>query len=132
MGPDILHKHMIVRAEVKSPLSDPTDVTNWLRELVEKLDMKILMGPFAEYCPKCGNEGATGIVVIETSHIAIHIWDACNPAILQMDVYTCGELHEEVVFEHLQVMNPTKIEWKYLDRMSRLHVVSTGESTYDR
>lgn len=131
MGPDILHKHMIVRAEVNQPLSDPEDVVHWLTKLVEKLDMKILIGPFAEYCPKCGNEGATGIVVIETSHIAIHIWDACEPAILQLDVYTCGELHEEVVFEHLKVMKPTKIEWKYLDRMSKLEEVSTGVTSYD-
>ena len=26
-----------------------------------------------------GNRGITGIAVIETSHIAIHVWDEFNP-----------------------------------------------------
>ena len=33
------------------------------------------MGLYVKYCKMEGNRGITGIAVIETSHIAIHVWD---------------------------------------------------------
>lgn len=126
MLPDIKHKHLIVRAEVSNPINDAEVCKAWLTRLVDLLHMKILMGPISTYCSKCGNEGVTGAVIIETSHIAIHIWDACSPAIVQLDVYTCGELEEEVIFDHLEVMSPSKVEWKYLDREKGLLQVKEG------
>lgn len=128
MSPDIKHKHLIVRAEVLNPINDAEICKAWLTELVSILNMKILMGPISEYCPKCGNEGVTGVVVIETSHIAIHIWDGCDPAVLQLDVYTCGELDEELIFKHLVVMQPIKVEWKYLDREKGLIQLKEGNT----
>jgi S-adenosylmethionine/arginine decarboxylase-like enzyme len=63
-----------------------------------------------------GNEGLTGVVVIETSHIAIHVWDAVEPALVQLDVYTCSTLDKDIIFAELEQWNPTKVEYKYLDR----------------
>lgn len=126
MSPDILHKHLIIRAEIRESITIDVMVDYWLMELVEKLKMKRLLGPFSVYCDKEGNEGVTGIVAIETSHIALHIWDKCNPAVLQLDVYTCSELDEKIVFDHLQIMKPSKIEWKYIDRNNELKLVSCG------
>ena len=37
-----------------------------------------------------GNRGVTAFAIIETSHIAMHIWDEPNPALVQLDVYTCA------------------------------------------
>lgn len=127
MSPDILHKHLIIRAEINEPITIDVMVDYWLMELVEKLNMKRLLGPFSVYCDKKGNEGVTGIVAIETSHIALHIWDKCNPAILQLDVYTCSELDENIVFDHLKIMKPVKIEWKYIDRNHELKLVGRGK-----
>ena len=31
------------------------------------------------------------VAIIETSHIAMHIWDEPKPALMQFDVYSCGE-----------------------------------------
>jgi S-adenosylmethionine/arginine decarboxylase-like enzyme len=126
MSPDIKHKHLIVRAEVTNPLATAEGCKDWLRSIVEALEMKILSGPHSEYCDKCGNKGVTGVVIIETSHIAVHIWDECSPAIVQFDVYTCGELHEEKIFEKLSIMQPVKVEWKYLDREKELTEVKKG------
>ena len=46
----------------------------------------------------------------------MHIWDEPSPALVQLDVYTCSEMKPEQVLPFLEVMEPTKIEWKFLDR----------------
>ena len=126
MSPEIKYKHLIIRAEVDNPITDPEICKNWLKELVGLLDMKVLVGPFAAYCDKVGNAGVTGAVIIETSHMAIHIWDEDKPSVVQFDVYTCGEMHEDLVFKHLQIMKPRNLSFKYLDRLTELHEVSKG------
>ena len=65
---------------------------NFLKFLVDQINMKIIKGPFASYVYAEGNKGLTAIVMIETSHIAFHIWDEPNPGLLQFDLYTCGSL----------------------------------------
>jgi S-adenosylmethionine/arginine decarboxylase-like enzyme len=118
-----VHHHLIVRAEVKKPLSDVELTKTWLDELVTKIGMKKVSGPHAAYVEKEGNKGVTGCVIIETSHIALHVWDETNPALVQLDVYTCSCLPLEAVFEHLDVMQPRKIEYKFLDREHGLKFV---------
>ncbi len=88
----IYHKHLLVNAKVKNPMNTEEQGVDFLNELVKKIDMKILRGPFASYVDKDGNKGLTAIVMIETSHIAFHIWDEVDPALLQFDLYTCGSL----------------------------------------
>ena len=83
------HKHLIIRAEVNRPLKSEKETKQWLRKLVKKIDMIIIKGPFAGYVTKEGNRGITGVVMIETSHIAIHVWDETLPALVQCDVYSC-------------------------------------------
>ena len=63
-----------------------------------------------------GNRGITCVTIIETSHIAIHVWDEAKPALVQLDVYTCGPFDREVIFDELDLMTPLTIQWKYLDR----------------
>lgn len=110
------HKHLIIRAEVKSPPTDEAWLHNWLTELVDKIGMKVCRGPITAYVDMPGNEGLTGVVVIETSHIAIHVWDTIDPALVQLDVYTCSTLDKDIIFKELEQWNPTKVEYKYLDR----------------
>lgn len=110
------HKHLIIRAEVKSPPTDEVWLHNWLKQLVEKIGMKVCRGPITAYVDMPGNEGLTGVVVIETSHIAIHVWDAVEPALVQLDVYTCSTLDKDIIFAELEQWDPVKVEYKYLDR----------------
>lgn len=110
------HKHLIIRAEVMRPPIDPVWATNWLVHLVQKIGMKILMGPYATYCDVPGNAGLTAAVIIETSHIVMHVFDESEPGEIQLDVYTCSHLNPQDIFDELQQFDPVKIEYKYLNR----------------
>ena len=117
------HKHLIIRTEVNNPPRDEVWLQNWLTELVDKIGMKVCRGPITAYVDMPGNEGLTGVVVIETSHIAIHVWDAVEPALVQLDVYTCGPFDKDIIFAELEQWDPVKIEWKFLDREFGLNEV---------
>lgn len=123
----LVHKHLIIRAEVEKPPTSAEFTISWLRELVEKIGMKIVSGPHAAYVDKPGNEGVTGVVIIETSHCSIHVWDKHEPSLVQLDVYTCSTLEIDTVFEHFEVFEPTKVEYKYLDREFGLTLIEEGE-----
>jgi S-adenosylmethionine/arginine decarboxylase-like enzyme len=82
--------------------------------------MKVLMGPYAKYLDVVGNRGLTAVAIIETSHIALHVWDEDSPSLMQLDVYTCGPLEPQLVVDAIQEFNPIKVEMKYLDRENNL------------
>ena len=94
-----------------------------MRKLVEAIDMKILMGPYSVYSDMVGNRGLTAVTIIETSHIALHVWDECEPALAQLDVYTCSALNIDDVFGAIEAWKPTKIEYKYIDRENKLSLI---------
>ena len=119
------HKHLIVRAELNEPPYQPHHIKLWMQDLVKKIDMNILMGPYAVYSEMEGNAGLTAVTIIETSHIALHVWDEVKPALMQLDVYTCSTLDINDVFEAIKVWDPTKIEHKYIDREHGLTLIET-------
>lgn len=110
------HKHLIVRAEVTNPPINEQQAKDSVIQLIDLIDMKLLMGPFAKYVEVEGNRGLTVASIIETSHIVLHSWDECSPAVVQLDVYTCSSLEPAVVFEWLKQYQPTKIQYKFIDR----------------
>lgn len=89
----LFHKHLLINANVKNPMASEEEAIDFLTRLVDRVNMKIIKGPFASYVDKEGNRGLTAIVMIETSHIAFHIWDEKDPGLIQFDLYTCGELN---------------------------------------
>ena len=115
-----VHKHLIIRAEVNRPLVTEKQVKRWLRNLVKKIDMKIIKGPYASYVSKEGNRGITGVVMIETSHIAIHIWDEERPALVQCDVYSCAEFSTNEVLAEFNMMEVVKMDYLLLDRANMI------------
>jgi S-adenosylmethionine/arginine decarboxylase-like enzyme len=110
------HKHLIIRAEVNLPPIDPVWTSNWLAQIVKNINMKILMGPYSTYCDVPGNRGLTAAVIIETSHIILHSWDEDEVAEIQFDVYTCSSLDPQAIIDSLDIFEPVKIEYKYLNR----------------
>ena len=114
------HKHMIIRAEVLEPITSEKELKKRLKDLVKIIGMKIIKGPYASYVSKEGNCGVTGVVMIETSHIAIHIWDETTPALVQCDVYSCAEFQQGEVIMHLGTMKPKKIEYMMVDRSKEI------------
>jgi S-adenosylmethionine/arginine decarboxylase-like enzyme len=97
-----LHNHLLVNGYSLIPPTDEGKTIEWMKNLVESIDMKIIQGPFASYVAKEGNRGLTAIVMIETSHIAMHVWDEEDPAFVQFDLYTCSTLPVEKVLKDLE------------------------------
>jgi S-adenosylmethionine/arginine decarboxylase-like enzyme len=83
--------------------------------------MKLLAGPYTTYVNEKGNKGMTSVAIIETSHIALHIWDESNPGLMQLDVYSCADFLPNDVFNQVNLMFKTiKMEYKFLDREKEL------------
>ena len=123
-NPIKVHKHLIIRAEANKVPTDEEQLTEWLKDFIETINMKILMGPYVKYCKMEGNRGITGIAVIETSHIAIHVWDEPNPALMQIDVYSCAEFDVDQIAEKIkQDFDVVKLDYKYLNRETGLTVL---------
>ena len=117
----LVHKHLIVRAEAIKPPKDEDQLKEWMKEFVDSINMKIFMGPYVKYCNMEGNRGITAVAIIETSHIAMHIWDEVSPALMQFDVYSCGELNVENIRNKIkQDFDIEKIEYKFLNRETGL------------
>ena len=123
-NPIKVHKHLIIRAEANKVPTDEEQLTEWLKDFIDSIHMKILMGPYVKYCDVEGNRGITGIAVIETSHIAIHVWDEPNPALMQIDVYSCAEFDVDQIAEKIkQDFDVVKLDYKYLNRETGLTVL---------
>jgi len=118
----MIHKHLIIRAEVKNPITETEVAAEWLQRVVKAIDMKITEhgGPYVDYVNKPNNCGIAGIVMIETSHCSLHIWDKIEPPFVQFDIYSCAEFDEKQVLKLLDEMNPTKIDHICLDRKNSL------------
>ena len=120
----LVHKHLIIRAEASRPPTDEEQLQNWMREFIESINMIVFMGPYVKYCNMAGNRGITAVAIIETSHIAMHIWDEPKPALMQMDVYSCGEFNEKDICNTImKEFDIHKIEYKYLNRETGLNVL---------
>ena len=91
----LFHKHLIIRAEVNEPPTSELSIIDWMERLVEEIDMKILMGPYAKYHDVVGNRGLTAVTIIETSHIALHVWDEEEPALLDRKSTRLNSSHSQ-------------------------------------
>ena len=127
----LVHKHLIIRAEAVSPPMEVPHLTDWLHNFIDFINMKVLMGPYVVYHDVPGNRGITGAAIIETSHIVMHVWDEPSPALMQFDVYSCGEFDAETICKKIQKdFNIVKIDYKFLDRETGLKDVSGGYHVY--
>ena len=97
-----LHNHVLINGYTLLPPTDEKQTIQWMQELVDSIGMKTIQGPFASYVTKEGNRGLTAVVMIETSHIAMHVWDEGDPAFMQFDLYTCSTLPVEKVVKNLE------------------------------
>lgn len=123
----IYHKHLLVNAKIKNPITSEQDASDFLTNLVNRIDMKIIKGPFASYVDKPGNKGLTAIVMIETSHIAFHIWDEVDPGLIQFDLYTCGTLDlSQVLLIFGETFNVVEMDYVLFDRENGFEVESSG------
>jgi S-adenosylmethionine/arginine decarboxylase-like enzyme len=127
----IFHKHLILNATITHPIKDEDKAQEFLTNLVTQISMKPLITPVARYVDTPGNRGMTGAILIETSHIAFHIWDEYEPGRLRFDLYTCGTLDHDQVYrlvdEQFGIVTAT---WWVLDRESDITFVATGQYSH--
>ena len=120
----LVHKHLIIRAEAIKPPVDEKLLKEWFLEFVKAINMKLFMGPYVKYCEMKGNRGITAVAIIETSHIAMHIWDEVSPALMQFDVYSCGDLNVEDICRKIENdFEIRKMEFKFLNREAGLQEI---------
>ena len=121
----IKHHHFIGRFEVaKPPLgSEKAYLDDWMANLIEGQGMNILSGPHVAYVDTVGNRGLTGVAIIETSHVAVHIWDETSPALVQLDFYTCGTLDKDAILRAINPWGVVKNAFLVLDREKELEAL---------
>lgn len=114
----IEHKHLIVNGFIERPFSKQYEAKRFLKNLVDHIKMKRIIEPVAKYVKSPGNRGMTAAILIETSHIAFHIWDEQYPAKIRFDLYTCGDLNVAIVLDYLDrnLKFYDYPEWFLLDR----------------
>lgn len=97
-------------------LSDPVVVGGFVRELVARLEMRLLGEPqvheVEQDIRKLGVEpfedegGVTAVGVLSTSHVAIHTWPLREATPSQemfvLDVYSCRSFKDDVVIDLLE------------------------------
>ena len=116
------HKHALIKGFIKTPPNE-AQLKEWLTFLVQSIDMKIMMGPYVQYLDVEGNRGVTGVVVIETSHCSVHIWDEQSPALIQMDVYSCKEFDPHKIINCLLRFGLESYDILTVDRNEKLRVI---------
>lgn len=128
----IYHNHLLVNGYTHKSMTVCSKMEQWLKDLVKSIDMKVVIEPRAFYIDKDGNKGITAQIGIETSHIAIHVWDECSPSLVQFDLYTCGPLDYKKVLRKLEKDLEMK-EYKYLvlERSGIFMRVADGSESYE-
>lgn len=117
----VKHLQQIIIGQVTKPPTDVDVVKQFMRDLVEAIGMKRLIEPQAVYVEAVGNKGMTSCVLIETSHIAWHVWDEESPGLLQFDLYTCGDLVADQVLSIVKdFFGLTTYSMKVFDRAEEL------------
>lgn len=127
------HKHLIMSLHVKYPPHDAEEVEHWLAFVIKRINMKIakaatiLKNPQAYYCENPSNLGVTGTAILETSHTALHVWDAESPAKMEYDLYSCSEFD---VIDIITLCKPYGIidgTFFVLDRDNGLKILEQGK-----
>jgi S-adenosylmethionine/arginine decarboxylase-like enzyme len=114
----IKHQHFIGRFEVTDPptAEDRAYLVSWMAQLIKDQGMNVVSGPHVAHVDTPGNRGLTGVAIIETSHCAIHVWDETNPALVQLDFYTCGVLNKDAILKAVKPWGVVKYSFLVLDR----------------
>ncbi len=112
----LIHRHLIITALPKKPPMTEKAGEEWLRELVDLVNMQILMDAKAIYCEDLGNEGVTGVVGLKTSHSSFHSWHEEETPFVSFDLYSCHDFSLEVVFDHLNKWETTHCNYLLIDR----------------
>jgi len=108
---------------------------DWMNELVDILGMNIMFGPKIMWCDTVGNEGHTGLCIIDTSHLTFHAWEEGKFA--KMDIYSCKDYSIGAILDHLKKLDVADVSYTMLDRTiirygGGAEAVACGEVDFSR
>jgi len=127
-----LHNQLLINGYTNSAMKSEEAAVEWMQSLVNDIGMKTIKGPYAAYVDVEGNRGLTCTVMIETSHIALHVWDEPSPSEIQLDLYTCGELNVDKVLQKLEKdLGLFDYHYLVLERSKGFSVVERNRGGYD-
>lgn len=125
----IQHKHLILNGFIERPFTKQYEAKRFLKDLVDHIKMKRIIEPVAKYVKSPGNRGMTAAILIETSHIAFHIWDEENPAKIRFDLYTCGSLDADMVLDMLdRQLGLIESRWILIDRKTEFDHIECDDN----
>jgi len=95
-----------------SKIDHVEDVKELLENAVKYANLSKLSSHFHQFYP----HGATGVILLEESHISIHTWPEHGYA--AVDVYTCGgkEKTYKAMEYILKVLKPKRVDEKVAER----------------
>lgn len=124
------HLHLLVKGYITHPPKETDVLDDWFVRLVEKVRMKVIIGPNSKYVTDEGNEGLTGTVTLATSHGSIHIWDAYEIPMFQFDLYSCSLFTPEEVIRHLKEFGLVSYSYMLVDRNdTEMKIIDTRTHT---
>lgn len=96
------HKHIIIRAYANNPPKDANRLSDWCKEVVAAVGMKVIAGPLVVYGDMPGNAGYTAVTILDFSHLAIHSWDEVSPGLIEFDLFSCKDFDVNIVLDKLE------------------------------
>lgn len=101
MGESSYGTHLTLRVSKISnsdALEDSRLIDLFLKELVHRIDMRILAGPLIAWEDgPYDKRGCSGVVILYESHVAIHAYPGLSEAFI--DIFSCRPFNEKIVFE---------------------------------
>lgn len=113
-SPSAIGRHLLVDLQGVSPLflSDPALIESALRQAADAAGATPIFGKFHHFGPE---QGVTGVLLLQESHISIHTWPERGFA--AVDVFMCGTCRPEVAITVLQdILLP---QFAHVQTMSR-------------
>ena len=83
-------------------LNDPKLLGEALQDIVKRIGMRILAGPLSKYedCENAWNRGASSVIILYESHVAIHGYPARGRFFF--DLFSCKPFDTSVVLSFLK------------------------------
>lgn len=118
-----VHKHLIINVTVERMPQTPEELNTWLEKVVNKIKMNVFLPPMSRLCDTPGNEGITGVVVIDTSHCSIHFWYGEDVVVAKADLYSCKEYNVEDFIEMFNEFGLLDYNYMLIRRDNDINVV---------
>jgi S-adenosylmethionine/arginine decarboxylase-like enzyme len=122
----------MINADTAFPITNKRQLRRFLKDVAETIGVHRLGGTRVRYSRRAGARGLIGSLMLDTSHISVHIFDEPVPAHIRIDVYTSGSLDVELTI--LKIVNDLKIDdiqWLHYNRTSGFNLRAEGSMLAD-